>query len=256
MAKAIKTTFFISVLVRLKGPKLCVQIYAGNLDAADCRFLESNRARCTAGLSNIKVNTSLSENLLGPNAMWCWVKPRPCVTKMPQVSSSIFDPRPLLVAIFMAALMWPGISSAKQIVSGTGISGGTIVISMSERRLYLGLGNGKAVQYPVGVGKRGRQWTGNRYIKRKAKKPAWRATPDILKDKPNLTEVIPGGSPRNPMGAAALLISGSGQYAIHGTNRPESIGGYVSYGCIRMHNRDIMDLYSRVGVGTRVIVRQ
>lgn len=148
-----------------------------------------------------------------------------------------------------------GASHARQVVSGKDVAKGTIVISTSKRRLYYGLGRGKAIQYTVGVGRRGKQWSGSRYIKRKARKPAWRATPDILKDKPHLTRVIPGGAPGNPMGAAALLISGGGQYAIHGTNRPGSIGGFVSYGCIRMHNRDILDLYGRVGIGTRVIVR-
>ena len=157
--------------------------------------------------------------------------------------------------VVAAVFAWSEQSLARQVVAGADVAKGTILISTSERRLYLGLGNGKAIKYRVGVGKRGKQWTGRRFIRGKTRKPAWRATSDILKDKPHLTKVIPGGSPSNPMGAAALLISGKGQYAIHGTNRPGSIGGYVSYGCIRMHNHDIMDLYSRVGIGTRVIVR-
>jgi lipoprotein-anchoring transpeptidase ErfK/SrfK len=69
-----------------------------------------------------------------------------------------------------------------------------------------------------------------------------------------LPPVIPGGSPANPMGAAAMTLSGGGEYAIHGTNNPGSVGGFVSHGCIRMHNADIMDLYARVGVGTTVVV--
>ncbi|MEO0329712.1 MAG: L,D-transpeptidase [Pseudomonadota bacterium] len=146
-------------------------------------------------------------------------------------------------------------AAARQVISGVDVSRGTILVLTSKRKLYYGLGNGKAIRYNVGVGKRGRQWTGRRYIARKAKKPAWQATPDILKDKPHLTRVIPGGAPENPMGAAALLISGNGYYAIHGTNRPRSIGGYVSYGCIRMHNKDILDLYQRARIGTRVIVQ-
>ena len=72
----------------------------------------------------------------------------------------------------------------------------------------------------------------------------------MRRDKPRLPDVIPGGSPRNPMGVAALTLSG-GEYAIHGTNAPGSIGGYVSYGCIRMHNADILDLFDRVSFGTR-----
>ena len=79
------------------------------------------------------------------------------------------------------------------------------------------------------------------------------APAEVKRDKPSLPDVIAGGSPRNPMGAAALTLNG-GDYAIHGTNRPGSVGGFVSYGCIRMHNRDIVDLYGRVSVGTPVIV--
>jgi lipoprotein-anchoring transpeptidase ErfK/SrfK len=77
----------------------------------------------------------------------------------------------------------------------------------------------------------------------------------VRRDNPRLPSVIPGGSPRNPMGARALTLS-RGQYAIHGTNRPDSIGHYASYGCIRMHNRDIVDLFGRVSVGTPVMVEQ
>ncbi len=141
-----------------------------------------------------------------------------------------------------------------KIVSYKSIEPGTIIINTSKRRLYYGVGEGKAIRYSVGVGRRGRQWTGTRQIVSKRRKPAWSPTKEILKDKPNITRVIPGGSPRNPMGEAALLLSGSGQYAIHGTNNPGSVGRFVSYGCIRMRNKDIMDLYSRVGYGTKVKV--
>jgi lipoprotein-anchoring transpeptidase ErfK/SrfK len=75
----------------------------------------------------------------------------------------------------------------------------------------------------------------------------------VKRDKPSLPDVIPGGSPRNPMGAAALTLSG-GEYAIHGTNAPGSVGGFVSYGCIRMYNQDVVDLFGRVSVGTTVVV--
>jgi lipoprotein-anchoring transpeptidase ErfK/SrfK len=76
----------------------------------------------------------------------------------------------------------------------------------------------------------------------------------IKHDSPSVPDLIPGGTPGNPMGARALTLSGGGQYAIHGTNRPESIGGFVSYGCIRMFNEDIIDLFDRVSVGTDVVV--
>ena len=143
---------------------------------------------------------------------------------------------------------------ARTLVNYKGIKRGAIIVKTSKRRLYLGVGNGKALRYRVGVGRRGKQWTGTKRISRKRIRPAWSPTKQILRDNPRIARVIPGGSPRNPMGAAALLLSGSGQYAIHGTNKPGSIGGFVSYGCIRMTNADIKDLYSRVRVGTRVTV--
>jgi len=133
------------------------------------------------------------------------------------------------------------------------VPSGTIVVSTNERRLYLVLGEGRALAYPVGVGRAGRQWAGRSMIDSKRIQPAWGPPPDIKRENPGLPDVIPGGSPKNPMGAAALTLSG-GQYAIHGTNNPGSIGGFVSYGCIRMYNQDITDLYDRVGVGTTVIV--
>ena len=77
---------------------------------------------------------------------------------------------------------------------------------------------------------------------------------EVKRDKPSLPNMIPGGSPSNPKGVAALTLSGGGEYAIHGTNQPDSIGGFVSYGCIRMHNADVTDLYARVDVGTSVVV--
>ena len=133
------------------------------------------------------------------------------------------------------------------------VSAGTIVVRTTERRLYLVLGDGKALAYPVGVGRAGRQWAGRSFIDGKRVKPAWAPPPDIAKARPDLNFVHEGGAPNNPMGAAALTLSG-GQYAIHGTNDPSSIGGFVSYGCIRMYNQDITDLYGRVGVGTPVVV--
>jgi lipoprotein-anchoring transpeptidase ErfK/SrfK len=146
-------------------------------------------------------------------------------------------------------------ASAREVVAfDGGASAGTIVVRTSERKLYLVLGDGKALRYTVGVGRAGRQWAGRAFIDGKYVKPAWSPPPDIRRDKPNLPSVIPGGTAENPMGAAAMTLSGGGSYAIHGTNSPSSIGGFVSYGCIRMHNQDIVDLYERVNVGTPVVV--
>jgi lipoprotein-anchoring transpeptidase ErfK/SrfK len=132
-------------------------------------------------------------------------------------------------------------------------SPGTIVVKTNERKLYLVLEDGRAVRYPVGVGKAGKQWAGATKIDGKYRAPAWSPPDDVRRDNPTIPDVIPGGSPHNPMGVAAMTLAG-GEYAIHGTNKPSSIGGFVSYGCVRMFNEDISDLYQRVPVGTSVIV--
>src|SRR5262245_24302202 len=144
-------------------------------------------------------------------------------------------------------------AQAQATVAFRGYPVGTIVIMTNQRRLYYVVGQDRAISYPVGVGKAGQQWSGTAYINGKYIKPAWSPPADIKRANPKLPNVIEGGSPRNPMGAAAMTLSG-GEYAIHGTNAPGSIGGFVSHGCIRMHNRDVMDLYARVSVGTQVVV--
>jgi lipoprotein-anchoring transpeptidase ErfK/SrfK len=143
---------------------------------------------------------------------------------------------------------------AREVVPFSGYSPGTIVVNTSQRRLYYVVDQGRAVRYPVGVGKPGKQWFGQAQVDGKYFKPAWSPPAVVRRDNPSLPDVIPGGSPGNPMGVAALTLSG-GEYAIHGTNKPSSIGGFVSYGCIRMYNEDISDLFGRVTVGTPVIVR-
>jgi lipoprotein-anchoring transpeptidase ErfK/SrfK len=166
--------------------------------------------------------------------------------------------RPLIGLTVLAAVQAFAIGTATPAQArATTLSGyepGTIVVRTAERRLYLVLAGGQTLSYPVGVGKRGKTWTGVSYISGKYLKPAWSPPEEVRRDKPGIANVIPGGAPDNPMGAAALTLSVD-EYAIHGTNNPRSIGGYVSYGCIRMHNHDIMDLYARVQVGTRVVVQ-
>jgi lipoprotein-anchoring transpeptidase ErfK/SrfK len=134
-----------------------------------------------------------------------------------------------------------------------GYSAGTIVIKTNERRLYLVVDDQHALRYPVGVGKAGKQWQGTSHIDGKYVKPAWSPPAEVKRDKPFLPDVIPGGTPQNPMGVAAMTLAGT-EYAIHGTNMPGSVGGFVSYGCIRMYNQDISDLFGRVSVGTTVVV--
>ncbi len=146
-------------------------------------------------------------------------------------------------------------ADAREVVTfkDTSVSAGTVVVRTHERRLYYVNGDGTAVRYPVGVGMASKQWTGTTRIDGKYVRPAWSPPAVVKHDKPSLPDLIAGGSPRNPMGEAALTLAG-GEYAIHGTNVPHSIGGYVSYGCIRMFNQDVVDLYSRVRVGTTVMV--
>jgi lipoprotein-anchoring transpeptidase ErfK/SrfK len=155
----------------------------------------------------------------------------------------------------VAAVTAPQSADAREIVAfrDNSYSAGTIVVRTNERRLYYIMGDGRAVRYPVGVGKSGKAWTGTARIDGKYLKPDWSPPAEVKRDNPKLPNVIPGGSPRNPMGVAAMTLSG-GEYAIHGTNMPGSVGGFVSYGCIRMYNQDILDLYSRVSVGTSVAV--
>lgn len=145
-------------------------------------------------------------------------------------------------------------AQAREIVGFSGNhSTGTVVVRTNERSLYYVLGGGKAVRYPVGVGRTGLQWSGSTFINGKMLRPAWVPPAIVRRDKPNLPSVVPAGAPNNPVGAAVLFLAG-GERAIHGTNNPRSIGGAVSYGCIRMFNADVLDLYGRVGVGTAVIV--
>ena len=147
-----------------------------------------------------------------------------------------------------------GFASAREVVPFDGFSPGTVVVNTSQRRLYYVVGNGTAIRYPVAVGKPGKQWFGASRIDGKYVNPAWSPPAVVRRDNPKLPDVIPGGTPGNPMGVRALTLAGD-EYAIHGTNRPDSIGTSASYGCIRMFNQDIVDLYERVTVGTPVVVR-
>jgi len=152
--------------------------------------------------------------------------------------------------LFTTLLLAPAALAGTTVPFDDEIAPGTILIKTSERRLYYVLDDGRAVRYSVGVGKAGMQWSGRSSITGKFIKPDF-VMPDDLRRK-NTPAVVPAGSPRNPLGAAALTLHAD--YAIHGTNRPGSVGSFVSHGCIRMHNREVMDLYRRVSVGTPVIV--
>ncbi len=163
-----------------------------------------------------------------------------------------------------AAILCAGIGVLGAIAPGTACAGrlttlsadfppGAIVISQSARKLYLVLDRGAAIAYPVAVAKRGMEWSGTARVAAKFVEPAWSPPDSVRRDHPGLPDVIPGGSPMNPMGARAITLDRS-EIAIHGTTRAmrASIGAAASYGCIRMLNEDVIDLYDRVSVGAPV----
>jgi lipoprotein-anchoring transpeptidase ErfK/SrfK len=129
---------------------------------------------------------------------------------------------------------------------------GTIVVSTKERRLYYVLSDREALEYGVGVGREGFSWSGTKTITRKREWPDWRPPAAMLKRRPDLPRYMAGGMD-NPLGARALYL-GSSDFRIHGSNEPDTIGAAVSSGCIRMTNRDVVDLYGRVKMGTKVVV--
>jgi lipoprotein-anchoring transpeptidase ErfK/SrfK len=131
---------------------------------------------------------------------------------------------------------------------------GTVIVQTSERFLYVVQGNGRALRYAIGVGRDGFQWQGLLKISRKAEWPDWTPPPEMIERQPYLPRFMAGG-PGNPLGARALYL-GATVYRIHGTNRPDTIGTAVSSGCFRLVNADVTDLYDRVPVGTKVVVRQ
>ena len=166
------------------------------------------------------------------------------------------------ILIFLAALVVvaatiapvraaPSLASSGEVAAR--YAPGTIVISQSARRLFLVVATDEAISYPVAVGRLGKQWRGVVHVDGKYRNPAWAPPAEVKRAEPWLPSYIPGGSPHNPMGVGALTLSGD-EYAIHGTNRPDSIGKAASYGCIRMSNHDILDLFDRVEVGTPVVM--
>jgi len=134
----------------------------------------------------------------------------------------------------------------------TGEPAGTIVIDTAHTFLYLTLGDGKALRYGIGVGRQGFTWAGVETISRKAEWPDWIPPAEMVARQPYLPRWV-GGGPGNPLGARALYL-GNSDYRIHGTNDPTSIGKHVSSGCIRLQDADVIDLYQRVGIGTKVVV--
>ncbi len=129
---------------------------------------------------------------------------------------------------------------------------GTVIVDTPNTYLYFILGGNRAIRYGIGVGRDGFTWSGTKTIERKTEWPDWLPPAEMLRRQPYLPRFMAGG-PGNPLGARAMYLSDS-VYRIHGTNKPSSIGTHVSSGCIRMLNEDVIDLYSRTRIGTRVVV--
>jgi lipoprotein-anchoring transpeptidase ErfK/SrfK len=142
----------------------------------------------------------------------------------------------------------------RQVVAYSGSEApGTVIVDTPNTYLYFVLGGGRAIRYGIGVGREGFTWSGVQQISKKSEWPDWHPPADMLARQPYLPRFMAGG-PGNPLGARAMYL-GSSIYRIHGTNNPSTIGGRVSSGCIRMTNDDVADLYSRVNIGTKVIVK-
>jgi lipoprotein-anchoring transpeptidase ErfK/SrfK len=130
---------------------------------------------------------------------------------------------------------------------------GQIIISFGDRRLYWTVGKGQAISYPIAIPKGDARWSGVLSVSQKRVNPDWTPTAQMRRENPKLPAYVPGGHPRNPLGVRALYLGGT-LYRIHGTDAPWLIGQEVSHGCIRMHNADVIDLYNRARIGTRVTV--
>jgi lipoprotein-anchoring transpeptidase ErfK/SrfK len=130
---------------------------------------------------------------------------------------------------------------------------GDLIVSFSDRKIYFVEKQGQAISYPIAIPREQDDWKGVMNVTQKRVNPSWTPTPTMVKENPKLPTWVPGGHPMNPLGVRALYL-GSSAYRIHGTDAPWTIGQPVSKGCIRLYNKDVMDLYERVKVGTKVVV--
>ena len=148
---------------------------------------------------------------------------------------------------------WNEGSSRQSVSVSPQMSPGQIIVSFADRRLYHVVGRGRAVSYPIAVPREQSRWEGTTSVSMKRINPSWTPTPTMRRENPTLPTYVPGGHPRNPLGVRALYL-GSSAYRIHGTDAPWTIGQPVSKGCIRMYNEDVLDLYNKINVGTKVLV--
>ena len=163
--------------------------------------------------------------------------------------------RPSWLAAFYVVLAASAAEAHSVVDFPSPYSPGTIVISQSAHKLYLVIDSRSALAYPVAVAKRGKEWSGFARVDGKYVAPAWSPPESVKRDHPELPDVIPGGSPHNPMGARAITLDRD-EVAIHGTTSTmrASVGTAASYGCIRMYNEDVIDLFDRVSVGATVVM--
>lgn len=176
------------------------------------------------------------------------------------------DLRFALFSLVMLALLLPSPASAQSFFSFLWSGGsrsevsfpssftpGQIIVSFGDRKLYWIYKRGAAISYPIAVPRAQSCWQGVTSVSDKRVNPSWTPTPEMRRENPTLPAHMPGGHPMNPLGVRALYL-GSSMYRIHGTDAPWTIGDAVSKGCIRMYNEDVLDLYPRVPMGTRVTV--
>jgi lipoprotein-anchoring transpeptidase ErfK/SrfK len=214
-------------------------------DLSSSAFLSTNRAVRYTGMALVMTGSLLwAVDARAQVALTTWQQNRGSTVH--EFSSNLNSTEPDNSVGFRARLR-------RQTVDySTSEAAGTIVVDTSHTYLYFVLGSGKAIRYGVGVGREGFTWSGAKTIERKSEWPDWLPPADMLKRQPYLPRFMAGGA-GNPLGARAMYLSGTA-YRIHGTNKPSSIGERVSSGCIRMLNEDVVDLYDRTHIGTKVLV--
>ncbi len=163
-----------------------------------------------------------------------------------------FLARVLIVGVMLAIAIAPSSAVPPKPVAGD-YAVGSIIIKTQARQLLFVKSKTEILVYPIAVGKAGHNWTGTTAVSRKVRNPTWAPPPIIRRDNPALPKLV-GPGPNNPLGAAVLVL-GDGTYGIHGTNRDETIGTAASYGCFRMHNADVLALFEKVEIGTKVYVQ-